>query len=254
MDFLHCQQCGHWPRFQPGSHQRYFMTSCGHLYCQTCLHALSDKCPSCQGECRILEVNGQSNEDVRAHFKDPLSILRDALKKPLQILQFQHNQQKDCVRIYGKLMEAYNRTKNENGALKAEILLLKQSNEELKQQNHQLQIQGRIDAESRQTMTFAAPTSSHHSEMSKRGGNDVLNLFREPPERPNVQVPPQVMVAPVSSNPVQYTPRVKSAGFSFPMPIPTPQGQMSANKRPAYSVQRARVIDPQKFLDSRFIL
>ncbi|ODN06660.1 Beta-glucuronidase [Orchesella cincta] len=223
MDFLHCQQCGHWPRFQPGNHQRYFMTSCGHLYCQTCLNALSDKCPSCQGECRIQEVNGQSSEDVRAHFLNPLAVLRDSFKKPMQILQFQYNQQKDCVRIYGKIMEAYNRSKHENAALKAELLRLKQSYEELRQQNQQLQMQGKgLDLGSR-TMAFPTPTPSQHSETINRSGNDVLNLFREPTPRPNVQ--PQVMVAPLSCNPSQSARRVHAVS-----------SQMSANKRPAYSV------------------
>lgn len=63
-----------------------------------------DMCPVCSGGCKFVEIASQNGSDLKLFFMDPVSIIKEALQKPVQVFQFQHQLQKSYNRFITKLV------------------------------------------------------------------------------------------------------------------------------------------------------
>ncbi|XP_064610386.1 probable E3 SUMO-protein ligase RNF212 [Liolophura sinensis] len=87
-DWVHCNLCFH----QPGDGRKFFLTNCGHIYCELCLkEGTENKCKMCGSACSTIALSAKMKPDVEIFFTDPADILQKHRKQLLQVMEFQKN-------------------------------------------------------------------------------------------------------------------------------------------------------------------
>ncbi|WAR21491.1 RN212-like protein [Mya arenaria] len=94
-DWLHCNSCYR----QPGSGRNYFLTNCGHIYCENCQDkGWKERCLLCgTGHPSSFKLTSKLPPPVDAYFSDPIKMLKQTASEMKQILaatEFQHHQRK----------------------------------------------------------------------------------------------------------------------------------------------------------------
>ncbi len=74
------------------------------MYVFILIVALGSKCTCGAEHCKMQEIKSQSGKEIKSFFMDQVSVLQEAMKKPVQIIQFQNTLQKNCLRNVGKLV------------------------------------------------------------------------------------------------------------------------------------------------------
>ncbi|XP_041376540.1 probable E3 SUMO-protein ligase RNF212 [Gigantopelta aegis] len=136
MDWLHCNLCF----LQPGNGLKFFLTSCGHIYCANCVNAgTKDKCKMCAAKCSTIPLTGKLKADVEVFFTDPMDLLKKYQKQVTQVFDFQKNHRKRLMsHIRDKLLkqDEHARKTEKYGMsiqnLEREIIKLREENSYLK--------------------------------------------------------------------------------------------------------------------------
>ncbi|GLG94796.1 Uncharacterized protein GBIM_01917 [Gryllus bimaculatus] len=137
MDWVHCNSCF----YQPGDTEKrgLYFTSCGHLYCKSCLtfdNNFSQTCSVCRKQYVVTQINSEMSEDLKENFNDPFNYLNKILKvlkfqKEHRLRFFTHNKQMNLS--YQTYKEFCDKAQNEIECLKAKIQRLQEENRHLKQ-------------------------------------------------------------------------------------------------------------------------
>jgi hypothetical protein len=103
---------------------KYFIANCTHVLCETCLNSNKTHCMICRKDCRLIEMNQNTPDNLKDYFN--LFIVDDLEDQIKKISLFQSNQ----------LELANNRSSGLTSGLervKREIALVTQKNSEMKQ-------------------------------------------------------------------------------------------------------------------------
>lgn len=130
MDWVHCNNC----YIQPGDEEikKFFITNCGHIYCDECLHK---ECRICHTTFTSIPLTSNMSSEVAVYFQDPVV----NLKKQIKILEFQHSHRIRMVSHNRDKIRSYKALQKENYNLKEELKLFKSENKNLRDENKRLQ-------------------------------------------------------------------------------------------------------------------
>lgn len=97
-DWLHCNTCYK----QPGDGRGYFLTNCGHLYCEGCQSkGWLENCLLCgTNKPSALKLTSKLTPPVDSYFAEPIKML----KQVLATMEFQHHQRKRYVSQLQKIV------------------------------------------------------------------------------------------------------------------------------------------------------
>ncbi|KAF5307923.1 hypothetical protein FQR65_LT06490 [Abscondita terminalis] len=124
-DWIHCNKCS--ARFR--SNIKYFVTSCGHLTCESCASKTDGtNCAICKSPCDYMPLNKDLKPEMQDFFRPQL----EAIEKTKQICMFQESNKsallKSVTEKYGivktefmKCYKSLQEYKKENARLKAVI-------------------------------------------------------------------------------------------------------------------------------------
>nr|XP_017203693.1 RING finger protein 212B isoform X1 [Oryctolagus cuniculus] len=137
MDWFHCNQCFR----KDGAH--FFVTSCGHIFCKTCVTL--EKCAVCGTACKHLALSDNLKPQEKMFFRSPVETALQYFNHISQVWSFQKKQtdlliafQKHRITKLEAAMQEAQQTmasqdkelsmlKKENGELKKYLALLKES-------------------------------------------------------------------------------------------------------------------------------
>ncbi|XP_038069611.1 probable E3 SUMO-protein ligase RNF212 isoform X2 [Patiria miniata] len=87
-DWVHCNQCFR----KPGSEHTFYLTSCGHIYCDDCVkEGTKNQCHICGVPCSTIELSSKMKPEVEIFFEDPREIAKKQHRQLLQVMDFQKN-------------------------------------------------------------------------------------------------------------------------------------------------------------------
>ncbi|GFY70509.1 RING finger protein 212 [Trichonephila inaurata madagascariensis] len=88
MEWIHCNNCFG----LPDSEKNFYLTSCGHIYCQDCEEQCArTQCKLCGNQCSTIVLSSTLKPDVQMYFTDPDELLKKKLKEVHQVSDFQKN-------------------------------------------------------------------------------------------------------------------------------------------------------------------
>lgn len=104
-DWLHCNTCYK----QPGDGRGYFLTNCGHLYCEGCQSkGWLENCLLCgTNKPSALKLTSKLTPPVDSYFAEPIKMLKQIyseIKQVLATMEFQHHQRKRYVSQLQKIV------------------------------------------------------------------------------------------------------------------------------------------------------
>ncbi|XP_076992313.1 putative E3 SUMO-protein ligase RNF212 [Tamandua tetradactyla] len=109
--WVFCNRC-----FQPPcSASRFSITSCGHVYCHSCLgKGKKDECLICRVPCRTVLLSKHTDSDIQAFFMGIDGLCKKYSKETSQVSEFQENHRKRLLAFYrekiSRLEEALRRS------------------------------------------------------------------------------------------------------------------------------------------------
>ncbi|KJH47517.1 hypothetical protein DICVIV_06404 [Dictyocaulus viviparus] len=89
-DFMHCNCCFRQPSAQ--AIPKYFLTSCYHIICQSCLQKESGRttlCAVCNHEMRAIEINSAMDSQLQDLFKPPKKLIEEKMTSLKRKYDFQ---------------------------------------------------------------------------------------------------------------------------------------------------------------------
>ncbi|XP_021796711.1 RING finger protein 212B isoform X4 [Papio anubis] len=92
MDWFHCNQCFR----KDGAH--FFVTSCGHIFCKTCVTL--EKCAVCGTACKHLALSDNLKPQEKMFFKSPVETALQYFSHISQVWSFQKKQTDLLVAFY----------------------------------------------------------------------------------------------------------------------------------------------------------
>lgn len=147
-DWVHCNHCFH----QPGDGRGFFLTSCGHIYCEQCRKkATENKCEMCSAKCTTLPLTSKMKPEVDIFFTDPCEIARKHTKELNQVIEFQKNHRLRLMAYNKKKMNVHIKQQKD---LEREIVVVKEKN-------------------------------SYYERLIQNQGGGVVNIRVSPQQRPN---------------------------------------------------------------------
>lgn len=79
---------------QHQTRRQYFITSCSHVFCESCLSNVQDFCRICNQNCRALSISKELPEHLKAFFK------RDSIPAKIEESKKIYNFQENQVKLY----------------------------------------------------------------------------------------------------------------------------------------------------------
>nr|XP_028707249.1 RING finger protein 212B isoform X5 [Macaca mulatta] len=92
MDWFHCNQCFR----KDGAH--FFVTSCGHIFCKTCVTL--EKCAVCGTACKHLALSDNLKPQEKMFFKSPVETALQYFSHISQVWSFQKKQTDLLIAFY----------------------------------------------------------------------------------------------------------------------------------------------------------
>ncbi|NXG04327.1 RN212 ligase, partial [Sakesphorus luctuosus] len=93
-----CNSCSCEPR-KPTP--RFFLTSCGHVFCEVCLQkGKKDECLICKAACQTLVLSKQTSPDIQGLFMGLDVLCKKYSKEVTQISEFQEKHRKHLLSYY----------------------------------------------------------------------------------------------------------------------------------------------------------
>ncbi|XP_021796716.1 RING finger protein 212B isoform X11 [Papio anubis] len=128
MDWFHCNQCFR----KDGAH--FFVTSCGHIFCKTCVTL--EKCAVCGTACKHLALSDNLKPQEKMFFKSPVETALQYFSHISQVWSFQKKQTDLLVAFYKhritKLETAMQEAQQALVSQDKELSVLRKENGELK--------------------------------------------------------------------------------------------------------------------------
>lgn len=72
--------------------RKFFITSCSHVFCETCSSSSRNVCRVCNAQCKVLEINKQMPSEVKIFLEE--NSIRRMAENIQKIQSFQENQVK----------------------------------------------------------------------------------------------------------------------------------------------------------------
>ncbi|XP_050436718.1 probable E3 SUMO-protein ligase RNF212 [Adelges cooleyi] len=113
MAWIHCNTCFVQPNPKNVANKLFFLTTCGHVFCETCgcfTDSTSKKCKECKSNCSYTTIGDkafQTNRQVLEYFQEPNNVCT----KLLQVMKFQKAHQNKLVAHHQRILLKYNRAK-----------------------------------------------------------------------------------------------------------------------------------------------
>ncbi|XP_011943877.1 PREDICTED: RING finger protein 212B isoform X3 [Cercocebus atys] len=128
MDWFHCNQCFR----KDGAH--FFVTSCGHIFCKTCVTL--EKCAVCGTACKHLALSDNLKPQEKMFFKSPVETALQYFSHISQVWSFQKKQTDLLIAFYKhritKLETAMQEAQQALVSQDKELSVLRKENGELK--------------------------------------------------------------------------------------------------------------------------
>ncbi|XP_011943878.1 PREDICTED: RING finger protein 212B isoform X4 [Cercocebus atys] len=187
MDWFHCNQCFR----KDGAH--FFVTSCGHIFCKTCVTL--EKCAVCGTACKHLALSDNLKPQEKMFFKSPVETALQYFSHISQVWSFQKKQTDLLIAFYKHRI-----TKLETAMQEAQQALVSQ--------DKNLQVGTKEAGQPHLDQWALLP---HHSQLPHGPASSIAVKWSETP-------------SPASTHSLSYRPSSASSGqgiFSF---RPSPNG------------------------------
>ncbi|KAK3746405.1 hypothetical protein QZH41_018223 [Actinostola sp. cb2023] len=129
-EWVRCNSCCS----RPGQ-RRFYLTNCGHLFCEECMKESPETCKLCKNPCKAIMLTSQMKPEVEEYFIDIPTLLSKQQKKLLQVYEFQRTHWKSFVSLHEKQeasMEKMQRGLQRLVELEREVALLREENNHLR--------------------------------------------------------------------------------------------------------------------------
>ncbi|NXO29790.1 RN212 ligase, partial [Cisticola juncidis] len=94
--FVFCNSCLAEPR---NPTLRFFLTSCGHVFCEVCLKkGKKDECLVCRSACRTLVLSKETSPDIQSLFMPADMLCKKYSKEISQVSEFQEKHRKRLLK------------------------------------------------------------------------------------------------------------------------------------------------------------
>ncbi|XP_050429130.1 probable E3 SUMO-protein ligase RNF212 [Adelges cooleyi] len=110
MTWIHCNMCFSQPMPINDDSKVFYLTSCGHIFCENCgcfADNTSNSCRECKNECSYTALGDKTNSQVLEYFQDPTN----TCEKLLQVMKFQRAHRNRLVGHHQRILAKYNRAK-----------------------------------------------------------------------------------------------------------------------------------------------
>ncbi|VVC42883.1 Zinc finger, RING-type,Zinc finger, RING/FYVE/PHD-type [Cinara cedri] len=112
-DWFHCNSCFLQPDENNQNRQQFYLTSCGHIFCEHCgcfTESTSDRCKLCKTKCLSTKIGDEEfkkNKDIQEYFQKPI----ETGERLLNVLKFQKSHTSKLIKHHQLIITKYNRAK-----------------------------------------------------------------------------------------------------------------------------------------------
>lgn len=90
---------------------KFFITSCSHVFCETCMPNTKNMCRVCNSQCRVMEINDEMPAGVKMFFDDDsIRQLKQSIEK---VQSFQGNQVQQYFQKEQSYRQQYSKDKQQ---------------------------------------------------------------------------------------------------------------------------------------------